>query len=63
MTISKDMITARDKLSKSIDMTKAKIAAAFWEHVCEQSDDNQFGMAILKMNSNSVVKAATEVQY
>ena len=57
MQIVKDMITAKNKLLKSIDLTKAKIASAFWDHVCAQSDDNQFDMTILKMNIASVIKS------
>ena len=57
MQILKDMITAKNKLLKSIDLTKAKIASAFWDHVCAQSDDNQFDMTILKMNIASVIKS------
>ncbi|MFM7982898.1 MAG: hypothetical protein ACKPKO_26600, partial [Candidatus Fonsibacter sp.] len=48
MPFIKDMVTARDKLSNSIDLTKTNIAAAIWEHVCIQSDDKQFDMTILK---------------
>ena len=51
------MIKVKDKLSKSIDMSKTKIEAAIWEHVCEQADDKQFDMTILKMNINSCSKA------
>jgi hypothetical protein len=57
MPFIKDMITAKDKLTKSIDLTKTKIAAAVWEYVCSQSDDQQFDMTILKMNVAAVIKA------
>jgi len=57
MPFIKDMVTAKDKLTKSIDLTKTKIAAAVWEYVCSQSDDQQFDMTILKMNVAAVIKA------
>ena len=60
--IVKDMVAVREKLSKSIEITKAKIEAALWEHVCEQSDDNNFEMTILKMNISAFIKAKQEMQ-
>ena len=57
MPFIKDMVTAGDTLSKSISLTKTNIAAAIWEHVCAQSDDNQFDMTILKMSISSVIKS------
>ena len=55
MKIVKDMVTVREKLSKSIEITKAKIAAAIWEHVCDPSAFNHLDMTTLKMNINSVI--------
>jgi hypothetical protein len=55
MPFIKDMVTVKDKLTKSIELTK--IAAAIWEHVCAQSDDQQFDMTILKMNVSFILKA------
>ena len=60
MRIIKDMITAKDKLSKSIEIAKTKIASAIWDHVCEQADDKQFDMTILKMNIACCIKGATK---
>ena len=57
LQIVKDMATAKNKLSNSIELTQAKIASAFWDHVCSQSDDNLFDMTILKMNIGSVIKS------
>ena len=57
MPFIKDMVTVKDKLTKSIEMTKTKIAAAIWEYVCSQSDDQQFDMTILKMNVAATLKA------
>ena len=57
MPFLKDMVTVKDKLTKSIEMTKTKIAAAIWEYVCSQSDDQQFDMTILKMNVAAILKA------
>ena len=62
MQIVKDMVTAKNKLLKSIEVIKMKIASAFWDHVCEQSDDNQFDMTILKMNIASVLKSRTQMK-
>ena len=57
MPFIKDMVIAKDKLTRSIDLTKTKIAAAIWEYVCSQSDDQQFDMTILKMNVSAIIKA------
>ena len=57
MPFIKDMVTVKDKLTKSIEMTKTRIAAAIWEYVCSQSDDQQFDMTILKMNVVAILKA------
>ena len=59
MKIVNDTTTARGKLSNTIDMTKATIASACWEHVCEQSDDHEFGMTILKLSVSGELKAKT----